>query len=239
MTSHFIIKNACTCTRAHYKVQTHTFHKPTHTHKRVQVQEQKNQITNQEERAGCRNAREPLAKLIVTCRRCLFPAFAGLAMGFLKLLNGLQPTAAASQLLEWVLVGFIPISGVVGAYFTQIARLSIFHNINRLRADFVKEQQLMDMAKGGDKESQGGGSTSGSQVSIANAIPKTRTPYERFYKSLPTGSNAFHSALHALVNIRQLTFERQEKDIPFLEYLIGRALKEFPASVDLQMLQVM
>jgi hypothetical protein len=62
-----------------------------------------------------------------------FISGSGVGIGFLKMIMGLDVTASASQLLEWFLVGIIPIAVVLGAFLVQRRRMRVLANANRVR----------------------------------------------------------------------------------------------------------
>jgi hypothetical protein len=68
---------------------------------------------------------------------------------------------------------------------------------------------------------------------------KSKSPYERFYTSPPTGANSFSSGDEACVTFRTVFFMALEKDIPFLTFLLGKARAEYPSNIGLQLLEVL
>lgn len=66
---------------------------------------------------------------------------------------------------------------------------------------------------------------------------KSKTAYQKFYSSPPTGANSFSSGEEAFVAFRTLFFMAVEKDIPFLSYMLGKARTEYPSHVGLQLLE--
>ncbi|KAJ1484657.1 hypothetical protein T484DRAFT_2494081 [Baffinella frigidus] len=167
--------------------------------------------------------------------------------------SSVSPGWEGRQTLEWVLIAISPLAFVAGVAIVWWRIHTMDRFLNRLHAEY--EVSLLDnesASEFGDRKRGGGqgrsrnneasafmeGAQSVKSTFSAVDRPKSRSAYEAFFDTEWEVRRAFSTGGGGYVCCRRLLARRDEEDLPFLNFLLGKAIVEHPDCLDLLLFQL-
>eukprot|EP00290_Baffinella_frigidus_P054107 CAMPEP_0180344272 /NCGR_PEP_ID=MMETSP0989-20121125/2727_1 /TAXON_ID=697907 /ORGANISM="non described non described, Strain CCMP2293" /LENGTH=1137 /DNA_ID=CAMNT_0022333277 /DNA_START=22 /DNA_END=3432 /DNA_ORIENTATION=- len=162
------------------------------------------------------------------------------------------------QNVQWVFVAFLPPSFIVGYVITSLQQASVTRTIELLKGDWEAARAQSEYDTVHDHVSNGNHSSGFQSMPRAKSdgwarvralqVPK-RTVFDKFFdtsKNHRTGNGEewarqirFSSEQRAIIVARELLYRRDPEKIDFLEFVITRAMEEWPESDNVMMLNLL
>jgi len=167
---------------------------------------------------------------------------------------------SSKQGFQWALLALVPAAFVAGALGVFFREQAIHRFINILRAEYdvaalekerdnnLRERSSDDISssdvlsprgrKAGSKKPTDPEPSIAANPDFTAVEASRRSVYEEFFDTAWKQRRAFRTGTDALLSCRHLLGLREEQDLPFLNFVVGKAINEHPDNLELLLFQL-